>query len=409
MLMQDAYPARVPYAESTTPEVIVQALREPSSPAPTRCWPMSVGSRRTPQGRLARISDLRVDLGTVTSGGTERVGRGPANLTTDHLESLFIGAEANPASNLRFETAINVLGNVPDNYIDPIRYETRGRGQAIGADEDSTIDLSPLDRLQIYRASFEWRTKNFDLEGFYRTGHYHWAYEGDFFGLYPEANYGPNLDLYNGNAPIGVAFTGKRKLNGLKVVFGPQVFWGANPAVFAKYSRPMGKFRFDIVHQEDVAPLPPSRRRAVPGGSRAADPKDGVHLGYKRGENFTVDLGGIWAGTPKIGQEYTYVVEAEEAERSYLDTRGFHVLNDQIRMIDTFGGKARITGRSASSSGGPRAPTKGLVADGGWENWLPGTRLGRSGRGNQVSAWGGARLVLGKRDASAPVGCGSGR
>jgi hypothetical protein len=39
--------------------------------------------------------------------------------------------------------------------------------------------------------------KDFDLRGFYRKGHYHWAYEGDFW-LYPEANYGPNLDIYNG-------------------------------------------------------------------------------------------------------------------------------------------------------------------------------------------------------------------
>ena len=36
------------------------------------------------------------------------------------------------------------------------------------------------------------------MRGFYRTGHYHWGYEGDLFGLYPEANYGPNLDIYNG-------------------------------------------------------------------------------------------------------------------------------------------------------------------------------------------------------------------
>ena len=30
----------------------------------------------------------------------------------------------------------------------------------------------------------------FRLEAFNRTGHYHWGYEGDFFGIYREANYG---------------------------------------------------------------------------------------------------------------------------------------------------------------------------------------------------------------------------
>lgn len=343
--------------------------------------------------RIARISDLRFEFGTLSSGGTGKSGRRPLGLTSDHLQSLYLGVEATPASNLRFETAINVLGNVPGNYIDPIRFETRGRGQV--SEEITDVDLSPLDRLQIYRASFEWRTKDFDLEGFYRTGHYHWAHEGDFFGLYPEANYGPNLDLYNGQAPIGVAFSGKRKLNGLKVVFGPQVFWGANPAIFAKYSRPMGRFRFDIVHQEDVAPLPTAavaQSQAVP---EQLTRKTGLHLGYARGQNFTVDLGGIWAGTPKIGQTYTYVDEAADGELSYLDT-GYHVLTDEIRMIDTFGAKARITGRVGKLYGWAQGAYKGLVADGGWENWLPGTRLGESGRGNQMSAWGGARLALGK-------------
>lgn len=37
---------------------------------------------------------------------------------------------------------------------------------------------------------------------------------GDFFGLYREANYGRNMDIYNGEAPLGMEFTGKRRLEG---------------------------------------------------------------------------------------------------------------------------------------------------------------------------------------------------
>ena len=77
----------------------------------------------------------------------------------------------------------------------------------------------------MYRASLSWDSRMFKLDGFYRTGHYHWAYEGDFFGLYPEANYGPNIDIYNGEAPLGVEIEGKRSLNGLKVAFGPSPRW----------------------------------------------------------------------------------------------------------------------------------------------------------------------------------------
>ena len=383
-----------PYAPTTSRDAI-SAHFQALEPSAFKVFADVGRATADTQSRLARISDLRFEFGTLTSGGTGRNGRGPTNLTSDHLQSLYLGVEAQPASNLRFETAVNVLGNVPGNYIDPIRFETRGRTQTADAEDPLPgVDLSPLNRLQIYRASFEWRTKQFDLEGFYRTGHYHWAFEGDFFGIYPEANYGPNLDLYNGLAPIGVSFTGKRQLEGLKVVAGPQVFWGANPAIFAKYSRPMGAFRFDIVHQEDVAPLPASavaQSQAVP---EQLTRKTGLHLGYARGENFTFSVGGLWAGTPRIGQTYTYTVDAEEGELSYLDS-GYHVLSDEIRMIDTFGGKARITGRIGKLFGWAQGAYKGLVADGGWENWLPGTKLGESGRGNQMSAWGGARLVLG--------------
>ena len=67
-------------------------------------------------------------------------------------------------------------------------------------------ERTPLD---LYGASLKWNEKWFNLDAFYRKGHYHWGYEGDFFGLYPEAYYGPNLDIYNGRAPLGFEIEGK--------------------------------------------------------------------------------------------------------------------------------------------------------------------------------------------------------
>ncbi len=353
------------------------------------------------QGGVAqklRVSTFRLDLETLTAGGSEARGRGVANTTSDHLESLYLGAEARPVDDLRFEGVVNVLGNVPENYIDPIRYETRGRAAATAAAEDGVegLDLAGLNRLALYRASFDWKTKNFDLKGYYRTGSYHWAYEGDFFGLYPETNYGPALDLYNGQAPIKVEFIGKKALKGLTIVAGPQVFWGANPAVFAKYSGNLpGRWSYDIIHQEDVAPVPAAavaQSQAVP---EQLTRKTALHVGYGNwGDKWTLRLGGIWAGTPKIGQRFQYVQDAA-GDESYLDT-GFDVINDEIRMIDTFGGKARLTGTIGGVSGFVQGAYKGLVADGGYENWNFGTRLGESGRGNQASAWGGFEWNAGK-------------
>ncbi|MBX2800160.1 MAG: hypothetical protein KTR31_20950 [Myxococcales bacterium] len=352
-----------------------------------------------------RISDLRMDIGTITSGGSSRVGRGFGNITNDHLQSVYIGAEATPDDSLRFDASFNVLGNVPGNYIDVIRYETRGRGvdSTVTTEGGSRVDLANLNRLQIYRMSFDWKTKNFDLKGYYRTGSYHWAFEGDFFGIKPETNYGPNLDLYNGVAPIAVEFNGKGWLDGLTIIGGPQVFWGANPSVIAKYSRAKGRYRFDIIHQEDVAPLPTAavaQSQAVP---EQLTRKTAVHVARGSFEDkWMVSLGGIWAGTPKIGQQFTYVEEVSNCDPdatsdqpdSYQGSCN-NVLRDQIRMVDTFGAKARVIGTLGSVQGFVQGAYKGLVADGGWENWRFGTRLGESGRGNQMNAWGGATVNAG--------------
>ncbi len=106
------------------------------------------------------------------------------------------------------------------------------------------VDITNVNNVDIYDAEFEWNAKDFNLRGFYRTGHYHWGYEGDFFGLYPEANYGRFLDLYNGEIS-GIEFDGKGAMDGLKAAFGPQLWWGANPAFLLKYGRTFGKFDVD--------------------------------------------------------------------------------------------------------------------------------------------------------------------
>jgi hypothetical protein len=129
------------------------------------------------------------------------------------MESYFIGVQGNPSSNMRANVNFNVLGNVADNPIDEIFYENRGRSRTVNTDEGN-LELTDLNRVSVYNAEFEWNAKDFDLRGFYRKGHYHWAYEGT-FGLYPEANYGPNLDIYNGQI-LGFEIDGKRHLMVLK-------------------------------------------------------------------------------------------------------------------------------------------------------------------------------------------------
>jgi len=180
-------------------------------------------------GSKIQISTLRAEFTTFNTGGTRTTtpdNPDPNNTTTfpnqqgfDNLESYYIGVEANPTPGFRANVTVNVLGNVAANPIDEIFFENRGRPVLVESDNGDLI-LEDINRVQVYQAEFEWNSKYVNTKGFYRTGHYHWAYEGDFFGLYPEANYGANIDLYNGLAPFGFEFEGKKEF---KVLIRP--YW----------------------------------------------------------------------------------------------------------------------------------------------------------------------------------------
>ena len=169
------------------------------------------------------------------------------------MQSYFIGVEGKPSANMRAEVTFNVLGNVAENPIDEIFYENVGRRSTfvgVNGEDETNVVLNDIQRVRVYQAEFEWNEKEFDLKGFYRTGHYHWGYEGDFFGLYPEANYGPNLDIYNGEIS-GIEFEAKGAFKGLKFAAGPQLWWGANPTALLKYQRKFGKWDVTGIYHRD--------------------------------------------------------------------------------------------------------------------------------------------------------------
>ncbi|MCU0343540.1 MAG: hypothetical protein MUF28_06930 [Ignavibacterium sp.] len=345
---------------------------------------------------LVRLSGLWMKLETYSTGGDkistpdDRESAGisntvyPAFLGFDHLESFYGEFEANPAPNLTGKLALNVLGNVPDNPINEIFYENRGRPITIPT-ENGEATLSGLERVQIYRASVEWDHKLFKLDGFYRTGHYHWGYEGDFFGLYPEANYGPNIDIYNAKAPNGFEIAGKEFLDGFKIAFGPELWWGANPAILLKYQKKFGSLDIAGIYHEDLdqaqqtvssfaVPVPATRRASL-------------YFGYKY-DIFGVEVGGIWSGSTKEDQVFQI---ASETEDDYL------ILQDKIKSSDAFGGKIKFTVQSGRWNWYGEGAVQGLVADGGVNQTLTftGWRLKASGLGNNYNFLTGLAVTLG--------------
>lgn len=340
-----------------------------------------------------RVSGLRADFQTFSTGGThittpdDRVigsTAQPAFLGFDHLESFYADFEARPSENITGKFSVNVLGHVPETPIDEIFYENRGLPKTVITDA-GMVQQTDIERVKIYRGSISWDSKWFTLNGFYRTGHYHWGYEGDFFGLYPEANYGDNINIYNGSAPLGMEVTGKQLLDGLKVAFGPELWWGANPAILVKYQRAFGPFQATGIYQEDLdkqgaavssfaVPLPPTRKATL-------------HLAYKEG-SIGVEVGGIWSGNTKVGQVFQLVSGS---------TGAYDVRQDQIKQSDAMGGKVKVTFSSGRWNWYAQGAVMGLVADGGPTSALTftGWRLKDCGMGNQYNVLTGLAVTIG--------------
>ena len=302
------------------------------------------------EGGKIKISQLRAEFTTFYTGGSllttpdmpdpTAQNRYPNQTGFDFMHSYYIGVEGKPSDNMRAEVNFNVIGEVAENPIDEIFYENRARPVEDVNTANGNVTLGDVNKVNVYNASFEWNAQDFNLRGFYRTGHYHWGYEGDFFGLYPEANYGPNLDIYGGEI-LGVEIDGKRSLKGLKVAAGPQLWWGANPTMLLKYTKNVAGVDVTGIYHRDVntdLEFDQTGRRIlnnnqVRSGVIPPWPTERATLVLeKKFGSIGVTLGGIWAGSPLNGS-------------SFQDVRGtsgnYVVYTDKVNSDDNWGGKAK--------------------------------------------------------------------
>jgi Glycosyl hydrolases family 2, TIM barrel domain len=336
------------------------------------------------------LSDLQANFSTYNTGGSlistpkeddPATQNYPNKLGFDHMQSFNIGMTARPAPNMMANVQFNVLGNVAENPIDEVFYENRGRKITVNT-PNGPVQMNSNNRIQLYRASYNWDAKLFKLTGFYRTGHYHWGYEGDFFALYPEANYGPNIDIYNGEAPFGFEIEGKKAIKGLKLAFGPELWWGANPAVLAKYSRKLAKFDVTAMFHEDL-----TQRSGLQSSFAVPTPKTRkAALSVSRKfEKFGFDIGGLWAGQPLNGRMFQLMREGT-------------VYQDKIKSEDNFGGKIKLTYASGPVQWYGLASYMGLVAQGGVDQTrtFTGWRLKDVGSGNMYNVLSGFTVNVGK-------------
>ena len=290
-------------------------------------------------------------------------------------QMVFLDFGFQPTDKIEGQLSLNVLGNVADTEPMEIQYGRRGLPIEVIAIDDSgdvgiitTETFTDRERVEIYDFDATYQGESLDFTAFYHTPRYHWGYEGDFFGLIREATDLEGMDIWNSKAPEGVEFAGKGSLEGLKVLFGPEVYWGANPKAVLKYSSKIGNFDWTFIHSEDVA------RQGESSSATAATERQSrqttLYVKTDITEDVTLELGGIMSATEKVDEEYDRI-------------SGDDIILDQIETKDTLGFKAKLSFDLLGTKSYLAFNHAGLVADGGNALKEFGTRLPYSALGNK--------------------------
>ena len=287
---------------------------------------------------------------------------GEDSIESSDGQMIFLDFAFQPNETLDGQFTLNILGNVADKQ--PLEFSYGDRGLPLdieGAfqtfvEGDLEIEVEPVtledrERVEIYDFSANYEGKHFDLEAFYHTSRFHWGYEGDFFGLLRETTDIYGIDIWNGKAPEGVELKGKGKWEGLTILGGPEVYWGANPKVMLKYDFELGKMNWTFIHSEDY-----SRQGTGASATEATERQSRQTTLYAEKEfanGWKLEVGGIMASTEKVDDKFTRV------------DRSGNIYLDEIEWEDTLGIKAKLTfplfGHETYVSG----HHAGLVADGG--------------------------------------------
>ncbi|HKJ90049.1 MAG TPA: glycoside hydrolase family 2 TIM barrel-domain containing protein, partial [Oceanipulchritudo sp.] len=269
-----------------------------------------------------------------------------------------------PTQRLSGDITLNVIANASDSD-----FEFKYGDRINPSDPLDPTDEPEGENVEIYDFEANYRSESFDLLGFYHVPRFHWGYKGDFYGLLRETTDMEGQDIWNAKAPSGVEFVGKQEWDGLNIVVGPEVYWGANPKAIVKYQFGKGK-QYTFMHAEDF-----TRRDDSSSETEATDRRvrqTTLQAKFDFGPSVALEVGGIIAGTERIDDEYDRV-----------DGNAIEV--DEIDFEDTLGAKAKLSfdvGDNARAYAGFNYA--GLVADGGAPLRELGTELPYSQYGNKM-------------------------
>jgi hypothetical protein len=302
-------------------------------------------------------------------------------------QMVFLDFEFEPTNRIKGDFSLNILGNVSESDFE-FRYGDRGQPITVEVINESVLGvttrrdtaLAGRERVEIYDYNAIYQGDNYNLEAFYHVPRFHWGYEGDFFGLLRETTDMAGQDIWNAKAPYGFEYEGKNSSDGLKVVFGPEVYWGANPLAMLKYEFDVGSTQMAFMHSEDIA--------------RRDDSSSATEATIRQSRQTTLYAKkALWGGSLEVGG---LIASTEKVGDSYDRLEGNNVVVDEIKDEDTLGFKLKYS-RSlfGSSLGYLGLHYAGLVADAGDTVREFGTELPYSALGNKAEIDGGILIAAG--------------
>jgi beta-galactosidase len=274
-----------------------------------------------------------------------------------------LGIDVAPMENLAAGLTFRIQGDVPETYFE--------------SEEYTKYDA---DTVEVYDGYFNYESENFELDGYYHNGHSDWVGEGDFFNLLSESYDFYWMDVDDSKAPIGLEFTGKNRLEGLKVYGGPEIYWGADPQIMAKYYSQGDILSWsgiwdEVLDAEDseVADGSYERRVSLQGTLDFAP-------------WITIDVGVLHSGSAKIGETYDFV-----------DSDGNVTEDEEIDLLDTLAGKIEVSSEAfLYTTLFARYNYNGLVAESNGTTSRNGTQITDNGTGNRSEVEVGSRFSYGE-------------
>lgn len=311
----------------------------------------------------ARGPDLPVELlgGTINIDGVVRdTSESNGDKVKDGGQSVFLNLGLN-ALGFAGEAKINGMWKSADFGDQVFRYG------------DRLLDGSDLknagDKIELYSFEASRLGESADIHLFYHVPRFHWGYEGDSFGLLRETTNMDDQDIWNSKAPYGVELVAKNELEGLKILAGKEIYWGAEPMVMAKYQFG-SKDQYALIASTETTGSDREKSISLQGT-------------FDLNQQTSLDLGALWSGAHKVNDTYLY-------------EKGTNVYRDTIKNIDSLALKARVTEKlSGSTTLYTEVNYAGLVADAGEHQELWDTELPYSNLGNKKSVEFGARTISG--------------